>query len=591
MKAKKKKISIKSVVKKYAEEKTVSYYATMITSAIGGCMAILPYYFIWRIVSILIKDGNNVDMEQITLYASYIFITQMVAIITNFSSGIISHYMAFRVEKNIRRDAIKHIMNLPMGFFENEDSGRLRRMIDDNASKTHTFIAHVFPDMASAFVAPILLLIFIIVTDYRFGILCVLSIVMGILSMSTMMGKKSRALMDEYMKSSENMSIDGVEFIRGMPVVKVFNQSVESFQHFYNSIMKYDKEAKFFVNFCRTPMIIYTLCLFAPTILIGPLGMILIGRTSSPLLLLTDSIFYIIISMLLHSTFMRFATISEFVNLFRLAIEKLDSIFAVKPAEIADIETNSKEGIFFDKVEFTYEGKTVPAVSDFSFHFEKGKSYALVGLSGSGKTTVLSLIGRFYDVQKGSISIDGQDVKSMSEAELMDKLAIVFQENKLMRRTIKENIDMGFNAGDDEIEKAIDDSRSRDILERMDKGIDTMIGEKGTYLSGGEAQRIAIARALLRNREILLLDEATAFADPENEKKIQKSIDNLKIGKTCIMIAHRLSAIKDVDKILVMKKGRLIAEGSHEELMKNCDYYNKLFENYSRSVKWRVANG
>ena len=179
----------------------------------------------------------------------------------------------------------------------------------------------------------------------------------------------------------------------------------------------------------------------------------------------------------------------------------------------------------------------------------------------------------------------------MSEAELMDKLAIVFQENKLMRRTIKENIDMGFNAGDDEIEKAIDDSRSRDILERMDKGIDTMIGEKGTYLSGGEAQRIAIARALLRNREILLLDEATAFADPENEKKIQKSIDNLKIGKTCIMIAHRLSAIKDVDKILVMKKGRLIAEGSHEELMKNCDYYNKLFENYSRSVKWRVANG
>ena len=585
-----KKISIKNVITFYAKEKMPLYYLTVIFSAIYGILSVIPYYLIWQIARELIINGTSADKNKIVSYAIYIFISQIIGIIVSFSGLMASHLLAFRIEKNIRHNAINHLLSLPIGYFENEDTGRIRRMIDDNASKTHTFIAHMFPDIASSTVIPILFIIMILSIDYRLGLLCIAGVIIGMANMFSLMGPKTKELMGEYMQSSENLSINGVEFIRGIPVVKVFNQSVESFQRFYASIMDYDEKAKFFVNFCKKPMIFYTLSLFMPTILLGPLTMILIRHSSSPLELLSKSILYILMSMLLHSVLMKLATVSEAKNMFFISIEKLNDIFENKQMPNMNIEKTNQEGISFENVSFTYMGKETPAINDISFNFEKNKTYALVGASGSGKSTLLELIGRFYDIDKGSIKIDGQDIRSIDEDILLSKLAIVFQESKLLKRTLRENITMGKNYSDDEILNAIKLSGCEDILSNMKNGLDTMIGEQGTYVSGGEAQRISIARAFLRNPDILLLDEATAYADPENEHKISESIEKLKQGKTCIMIAHRLNSITNVDKILIMQHGKLIDSGNHEELMQNSPYYRQLYENYSKSIKWRVAN-
>jgi len=444
------------------------------------------------------------------------------------------------------------------------------------------------PDMASAVVVPILMIVLILVVDIKLGIICLLGIAFAMASMSMMMGPKTKKLMEEYMTTSENLGISGVEFIRGMPVVKVFNQTIESFQKFYSVIMDYDEKAKFFVNYCKLPMTLYTLALYLPTILIGPITIILINGADQPLKLLTDSILYIIISMNLHSSLMRLAILSESRNQFAVTMQKLDTIFDLDPIKEFDYDKKDESGIVFDQVTYTYTGKDTPALSNISIHFEKNKTYALVGESGSGKSTLLNLIGRFYDIDKGQIRLNGVNIKSIKESELMSKLAIVFQENKLLKMTLRENICMGRDYSDAEITSAIEASSCQNILARMDNGLDTIIGQKGTYISGGEAQRISIARAFLKDAPILLLDEATAFADPENENKILKSLEKLKANRTTIMIAHRLNSIKNVDEIIVMKKGQILDKGKHDYLIDNCAYYKDLYKNYSKSIEWRV---
>ena len=588
MKNKKKDRSIKGVVKRFAPEKMTFYYITIICGIISGAAAVIPYYLIWKTVSLLFENQHKADIGS---YALYIFITQVIGLISGFLALLASHVMAFRVEKNIRRDMIAHFLKLPIGYFENEDSGRLRRLIDDNASKTHAFIAHTFPDIVAASTVPFLFIILLFTADIRFALLCILGVAVGMCSLMTIMGPKNKVFMKEYMESSERLSINGVEFIRGMPIVKVFNQSVESFQKFYATIKEYDSRAKKFVNICRTPMIIYIVAIYAPTMLLGPLCILLLGSSKAPVALIINSVLYIIISMLLHSVLMRFTTVSEAKNVFGVIVDKLDDIFDTPQMKQEDFKELKESGIVFENVSFTYNTKTESAVRDLSFRFERGKTYALVGASGSGKSTVLSLIGRFYDINRGGIRIDGKDIRSLKEDKLLSKLAIVFQESRLLKTTLRENIAMGKDLPDNEILRALKLAQCEDILKRFDKGLDTVIGENGNYVSGGEAQRFAIARAFLRESDILLLDEATAFADPENEKAIQISIDKLKEGKTCIMIAHRLNAIKNADCIIAMKEGTIEAFGTHEERMKKSSYYKDLFEDYSRSIQWRVANG
>ena len=589
MKSKKKnsEISISGVVNQYGGDKKYCYPLSILISSFSGIVAVIPYYFVWKIAMELITS-DHVNIRLIKTYALWIFISQVIGILTGLLSQAFSHLLAFRVEKNIRKRAVSHLMKLSIGYFENEDSGRIRRKIDDNASKTHSFIAHIMPDMASVVVVPILMIVFILVVDIKLGIICLLGIAFAMASMSMMMGPKTKKLMEEYMTTSENLGISGVEFIRGMPVVKVFNQTIESFQKFYSVIMDYDEKVKFFVNYCKLPMTLYTLALYLPTILIGPITIILINGADQPLKLLTDSILYIIISMNLHSSLMRLATLSESRNQFAVTIQKLDTIFDLDPIKEFDYDKKDESGIVFDQVTYTYPGKDTPALSNISIHFEKNKTYALVGESGSGKSTLLNLIGRFYDIDKGQIRLNGVNIKSIKESELMSKLAIVFQENKLLKMSLRENICMGRDYSDAEITSAIEASSCQNILARMDNGLDTIIGQKGTYISGGEAQRISIARAFLKDAPILLLDEATAFADPENENKILKSLEILKANRTTIMIAHRLNSIKNVDEIIVMKKGQILDKGKHDYLIDNCAYYKDLYKNYSKSIEWRV---
>lgn len=586
-KEKKSKTSISSIVNLYGQDKKLFYPLSILVSIFSGIVTIAPYYFVWKISMELILAGH-LNIRLIKTYALYIFISQVIGILTSLLSQYFSHILAFRVEKNIRKNAVSHLMKLPIGFFENEDSGRIRRMIDDNASKTHSFIAHIMPDMASAFIIPVLMLALIVLVDIRLGAICLLGIAFAIASMSMIMGPKTKKLMEDYMTTSEKLGISGVEFIRGMPVVKVFNQTVESFQKFYSAIMDYDQKAKFFVNHCRLPMSLYTLALYLPTILIGPITILLIDGVDQPLKLLTDSILYIMITMNLHSSLMKLASLSEAKNQFMVTIQKLDTIFDLEPMKEIEYPQFDETGIVFDQVSYTYPSKDLPAITNINLHFDRNKTYALVGESGSGKSTLLNLIGRFYDIDEGQIRIDGVNIKSLTEDDLMSKLAIVFQENKLLKKSLKDNLCMGHSYSDKQIDQAIETSSCQDILSRMENGLDTMIGQKGTYISGGEAQRISIARAFLKDSPILLLDEATAFADPENENKIQKSLEKLKANKTSIMIAHRLNSIKNVDEIIVMKKGQILDKGDHDYLMNNCDYYADLYNNYSKSIEWRV---
>lgn len=397
--------------------------------------------------------------------------------------------------------------------------------------------------------------------------------------------------MVQYMKSLENLNSEGVEYVRGIPVVKVFNQSVRSFKRFYSAIMEYDKYATGFVIYCRKGMLLYALAFHLVTMLIGPLCLALIKGSSDPVGIFINAIFYIIISLLFNTTIMKTLTISETINQFEISVGKIKEILNEKTVEIKDVPKKDEEGIVFDNVRFSYSGSDRNVLDGIDLKFEKGKIYALVGLSGSGKTTLISLISRFYDVTEGAIRIDGRDVRSIPEAELSQKVALVMQENAILKDTLYENITMKDKSKSrEEVMRAISESGSEDIVEKLSDGIDTKLGVKGSYLSGGEIQRMAIARAFLKDSSILLLDEATAYADPENEHKIRKAFESLKKDKTTIMIAHRLNTIRDVDEIIVIDSGKIAAKGSHDDLIVNSPEYKKLYEEFAKSIEWRVDN-
>ncbi|MDO5715538.1 MAG: ABC transporter ATP-binding protein [Tissierellia bacterium] len=586
MQKKEKKINIKSIVNDFAPEKKHLYYLTFVASAVSGIMQVIPLYIVYELLKEFIQ--NTMTMERVIQFAIYIFITQVVGVLGNFGALLASHYLAFRVETNMRKEGVHHLMTLPIGFFQNEDTGRLRRIIDDNASNTHTFLAHIFPDMTSAMVIPILLIIFILTIDIRFGLLCIFGIIAGFIFLGSIMKSDMRELMDAYAATGEKLNISGVEYIRGIPIVKVFNQSVESFQRFYEAIMEYHDRAMDLVFRFKRPMILNTISLMAPAILMGPVALYFMRNSDRPLALFVKAIFYIMISFLLLNSFMKVTSINEFQQSFRVSVEKLQNILDLESAETIEAAEVDSEGVLLKNVSFTYPNRVDKAVNHVSFHFKKGKSYALVGGSGSGKSTLIKLIARLYDVDNGAIYVEGKDVRSYEMEELLDRMAIVFQETSLLKGSLRENITMGGHYSDEAILKAIKDAQCEDIFERMNNDLDTFIGTKGTFVSGGEAQRIALARAFLKDSKILLLDEASAYADTENEVKIRKSIEKLKKDKLTISIAHRLNSIKDSDEILVLEEGRVLMSGSHEELMIKSEEYQKLFNEYKNSITWKI---
>lgn len=410
-------IGVAETVKFFAGRRALLMPLSMICSALGAVGAVIPYYFVWRLISELIAAYGNPNQERIMYFAFAIVISQILSIALTIAAGLLSHYIAFRVESNIRRKAVKHLMKLPIGYFDKNETGRIRKQVDDNALLTHGMLAHLIPDLAFTTTVPIVLLIMLITIDIRFFLLCLAGLVVAVLSMVLMMGGKGRGFMEIYMESLENLNSEGVEYIRGIPVVKVFNQSVRSFKRFYQAIMKYDKYATSFVVHCRKSMLAYSLSFQMVAMLLIPLCIAIMNSSGNPLDVFVNAVFYMIISLLLHTTLMKVLQMGETVNQFKLSMHAVDDILSVEPRIKLRRATVEESGIVFDDVTFAYdEDRNV--LENINLRFEHGKTYALVGMSGSGKTTLLNLLSGFYQAEKGSVRIDGIDIRSMSDEEL-----------------------------------------------------------------------------------------------------------------------------------------------------------------------------
>lgn len=562
-----------------------------ILSGLSSILSIVPFVCIWFVI----RDVLNVlpDFKQATETAKFgwIAVSFSIASIALYLAALIcSHLAAFRVEKNMRKAAMHKTVNLPLGYFNTNTSGKLRKVIDDNAGLTHAFLAHQMPDISGVVVMPFVILAVFFIFDWRLGLVCVLPLLFSLLFLKKMMGGDRAECMKQYMNALEEMNTAAVEYVRGIPIVKVFQQTVYSFKNFHASIMKYWKFASNFALSCRVPLVGFMLTINAPSLLLIPIGILLILMAADYKGFLLELIFYMLFVPLCAAMMGKIMNAGESIMAAKEAVGRVYEITQAKTFEEGKlVETIKDNSISFENVSFTYPGNQQRAVEQVSFTVPQGKTYALVGSSGGGKTTLASLVPRFWDVNEGSVKIGGIDVRAFQEKDLMAKVAFVFQNTKLFKTSLCNNICVAKpTASRQEALYAAHMAQCDDILEKMPQGIDTIVGTDGVYLSGGEQQRIALARAILKDAPIIILDEATAFADPENEYQIQKAFEELTKGKTVLMIAHRLSSIKDVDCILVVQKGEIVEQGSHDTLLSQKGVYASMWQEYQTSISWKV---
>ena len=562
-----------------------------ILSGLSSILSIVPFVCIWFVI----RDVLNVlpDFTQATETAKFGWIAvgfSIASIALYLAALICSHLAAFRVEKNMRKAAMHKIVNLPLGYFNTNTSGKLRKVIDDNAGLTHAFLAHQMPDISGVVAMPFVILAVFFIFDWRLGLVCVLPLLFSLLFLKKMMGGDRAECMKQYMNALEEMNTAAVEYVRGIPIVKVFQQTVYSFKNFHASIMKYWKFAADFALSCRVPLVGFMLTINAPSLLLIPIGILLILTAADYKGFLLELIFYMLFVPLCAAMMGKIMNAGESIMAAKEAVGRVYEITQAKTFEEGKlVETIKDNSISFENVSFTYPGNQQRAVEQVSFTVPQGKTYALVGSSGGGKTTLASLVPRFWDVNEGSVKIGGIDVRAFQEKDLMAKVAFVFQNTKLFKTSLCNNICAAKpTASRQEALYAAHMAQCDDILEKMPQGIDTIVGTDGVYLSGGEQQRIALARAILKDAPIIILDEATAFADPENEYQIQKAFEELTKGKTVLMIAHRLSSIKDVDCILVVQKGEIVEQGSHDTLLSQKGVYASMWQEYQTSISWKV---
>ncbi|OFI06729.1 iron import ATP-binding/permease protein IrtA [Clostridium acetireducens DSM 10703] len=563
-----------------------------ILSGLSSIISIAPFICIWFVIRDVLKALPNVSQAtQLGKYGWMAVAFALISIALYFIALICSHLAGFRVEKNMRKQSMHKIVKFPLGYFDSNTSGKLRKVIDDNASLTHGFIAHQLADFSGALIMPIAILVVLFIFDWRLGLVCIIPLFFSMVFLKSMMGEENAKFMQKYMDALEEMNTAAVEYVRGIPVVKVFQQTVYSFKNFHKSITKYSDFASNYALSCRIPMVNFTMTINSPSLLLIPIGVLFILHAGNYKAFLLDLIFYMLFAPLCVTMMNKIMYCGESIMGAKEAISRIDEVINAENLAEGNLDKKVQDNsICFENVTFTYPGNEKPAVSNVSFTVSKGKTYALVGSSGGGKTTVASLIPRFWDVNAGSVKIGGVDVRDFKEKDLMDKIAFVFQNTKLFKASLLDNIcAAGPNANKAEALHAAHLAQCDDILEKMPGGIDTLVGSKGVYLSGGEQQRIALARAILKDAPIVILDEATAFADPENEYQIQKAFKSLTEGKTVLMIAHRLSSIKDVDCILVMQEGKIVERGTHEELLKQKGVYNKMWQEYQTSISWKVG--
>lgn len=563
---------------------------SVVLSAVNGLLSLVPFIFLWLVVrTLLTADGNLADTP-VWDYAIAAFVVSVANVLLYFAALMLSHLSAFRIETNMRRTAMERLMRVPLGFFDTQNTGRMRKIIDEDSSQTHTFVAHILPDVAGSVVAPIGIIVLLLAVDWQLGIAAMVPIVCAFGIMGYMMNPKNNDFQRMYLDAQEKMSAEAVEYVRGIPVVKVFQQTVFSFKRFHDSIINYRDLVIRYTLLWRTPMSAYTIAINAFAFLLVPTGIILIGHGGETAIIVSDMVLYVLIAPIIAANVMKAMHLSQNLFLANEAVDRLEKLTATPPlSESFKPEKATAFDVSLRNVSFRYEAAERDAVSHIDLDIPQGKTVALVGASGSGKTTIARLIPRFWDVCEGSLKIGGVDVRHMDKAMLMRNVSFVFQNTRLFKTSILENIRYGNpDATIEQVDHAVDLSQSREIIERLPQGLNTVIGAEGTYLSGGEQQRIVLARAILKDAPIVVLDEATAFADPENEHLIRQAFAHLTRGKTVLMIAHRLTTVQDADNIVVVDNGRIAEQGTHQQLMEQATLYYKMWNEYQKSVAWKL---
>ena len=564
-------------------------YASWILSAISALIALVPYYFIWQVMREVLEVAPDFSRAQNLTYNGWMAVMFAVIAVLVYIAGLMcSHLGAFRIATNLRLQSMNHIVKLPLGFAEHFGSGKLRKIVNESSAATETYLAHQLPDRANALATPCGLLVLLFVFDWRLGLLSLAPVLLGFLIMMAMTGKEMQQKMKEYQNALDDMSNEAVEYVRGIPVVKTFGQTIFSFKKFKDSIDRYKVWVIAYTKQLRTPMMFYTAAINGVFVFLIA-GALLFTQDQVTTEFLLNLVFYIIITPIISVTLTRIMFQSENAMIVDDALQRIDSVLNLEPLKETAHPKHPKDGsVELEQVHFSYDGEK-EVLKGISISIPAGQTVAFVGPSGGGKTTLANLISRFFDPQSGTVRVGGVDVREIPKEELMNTVSFVFQNSRLIKASIFENVRLGKpEATREEVMAALKNAQCDDILEKLPDGMDTVIGTKGVYLSGGEQQRIAIARVMLKNTPIIILDEATAFADPDNETRVQAAFSKLSQGKTVIMIAHRLSTVAGADQIYVVKGGQIAESGSSRELMERGGLFARMWQNYQTSVQWKV---
>ncbi len=565
---------------------------SLLLSAVSAVLALFPFVFIFFIIREVIEVAPDfARATQIVHNGRMAVLFAVLSILVYFCGLMCSHLSAFRIAANIRKALMSHIAELPLGFIGKTGSGKLRRIVNDSSAATETYLAHQLPDMAAAITTPVCMVVMLFLFDWRFGLVSLVPIALGFASMFKMAGPGMAKDMKDYMDALADMNNEAVEYVRGIPVVKTFGQTVHSFKRFKDTIDNYYKYCIGYCIKCRPPMLLYTVFINSAFAFLIVLALILAGGEAIAQSVLLNFLFYVIFTPVIATAMSKVMYMSENGMIVADALTRIHSILDVEPLpEPRSGKAPADNSVTLENVTFRYQNSAEDALKDVTLNVDAGETVALVGPSGGGKTTVAGLVSRFWDVNGGAIRVGGVNVKDIPKETLMNTVSYVFQDSRLLKTSILENVRLSRpDASRREVEQALHEAQCDDIIAKLPRGIDTVIGTKGVYLSGGEQQRIAIARVMLKNAPILILDEATAFADPENEALVQRAFEQLSKGKTVIMIAHRLTTVRNADRIFVLREGRVEEVGAHDSLVARGGLYAKMWQDYQTSVSWKVG--
>jgi len=576
----------------YAGRHRYLTYLSLLLSATSAVLALFPFVFLFRIIQEVIAVAPNYALAVHIVHNGWLAVLfAALSILVYVAALLCSHLSAFRIAGNIRKALMAHIARLPLGFVSEMGSGKLRRIVNESSAATETFLAHQLPDMAAAVITPLGMIIMLFWFDWRFGLISLVPIILGFAAMFKMAGPQMARDMQLYTDALADMNNEAVEYVRGVPVVKTFGQTVHSFKRFKETINNYYNFAISYCKKCRPPMLRYTVFINSVFAFLIALALILTdgGALMQPLLL--NFIFYVIFTPIIATAMSKVMFMSENSMLIADALRRIHSVLDFAPLpEPEKSQVPADNSVALENVTFRYAGGRTDALKNVNIQANPGETVALVGPSGGGKTTVAGLISRFWDVNSGAVKVGGVNVRDIPQAVLTDKVAYVFQDSRLLKMSILDNVRLSRpGASGLEVEKALHNAQCDDIIAKLPQGIDTVIGARGVYLSGGEQQRIAIARVMLKNAPILILDEATAFADPENETLVQQAFARLAQGKTVIMIAHRLTTIRNADRIFVLQEGQVVESGTHDTLVDSNGLYAKMWRDYQTSISWKVG--